>query len=199
MGRFCHKVIIVIKYALHRDNLVPDLSVYLAMVYNSQVIQSTIQISNPWYRERLGNCLCTSCKTLLMISCIYFCDIEDNVSWEKYELTLYLGHWSTFGPGEGYITVASISHEIQWIDQGQKWVRLVFENVLILYPGRWEVRTSLIFTSLHPYKTPFALIPGFLRCTQSAPLINLGTPSALPNNNPDQTKVRPGKSFSDTP
>ncbi len=34
---------------------------------------------------------------------------------------------------------------------------------------------------LQDYKTPFVLIPGFLRCTQSAPLINLGTPSALPN------------------
>ncbi len=35
--------------------------------------------------------------------------------------------------------------------------------------------------SLHPYQTPFVLIPGFLRRTQSAPLINLGTPSAPPN------------------
>ncbi len=36
-------------------------------------------------------------------------------------------------------------------------------------------------TPLHPYKTPFVLRPGYPRFTQSAPLINLGTPSAPPH------------------
>ncbi len=48
----------------------------------------------------------------------------------------------------------------------------------VMSPGRWEVRTSFGFTA--PLPDPFVLIPGFLRRTQSAPLLNLGTPSAPP-------------------
>ncbi len=51
----------------------------------------------------------------------------------------------------------------------------------ILAPSQVDGRCALHLASLHPYKTPFVLTSGFLRRTQSAPLINLGTPSAPPN------------------
>ncbi len=54
---------------------------------------------------------------------------------------------------------------------------------LIYYPVTAQVdgRCTPHLASLHPYQTPFVLIPGFFRRTQSAPLINLGTPSTPPN------------------
>ncbi len=47
---------------------------------------------------------------------------------------------------------------------------------LILFSEETQVdgRCALHLASLHPFKTPFVPIPGFLRRTQSAPLINLG-------------------------
>ncbi len=59
-----------------------------------------------------------------------------------------------------------------------------FTNIGVLakmsYP-QVNGRCALHLASLHPYKTPFVLTSGFLWCTQSAPLINLRTPSVPPN------------------